>query len=232
MDFEYATLENMQFRLERNINPFTGLNFSDDEREIVTDMMRVIHAAVNNEAVEFDPVYVEIPVLELRIKVTEDIKISVFAKRISDTIATALYRKTEVFSPLSIQNKICKFLKYCDLIELRENKFNDNKKQYYATKKGEKCGLTNRITTTKAGKKWHTLYYSAYMQAYLLRMFPDIFVEAIKSEFNKTNDGKVFISQVEPLTLEEQNLIFKYRAMNKRSKQLFQDDADILLERQ
>lgn len=232
MDFSYATLENMLERLDRNINPFTGLKFSNDEKEIVTDMMLIIHAAVQNYAVEFYPVYVEMPILELSIKITERTNIGTFTQKISDSIAFALCKQTEVFSQLNIQNKLHRFLLNCDLIELRENKYNDNKRQYYATKKGEKCGLINQNAKTKNGKKWHTLLYSAYMQAYLLRIFPEIFVEEIKFEFNKTHNYESLISKVEPISLKEQDLIFKYRSMNKTSKELFEADADLLLERQ
>lgn len=231
MDFNYSSIEAVQERLDKHINPFTGFRFSDDEEEIVTAMMRTIHAAVHNYAVEFDPVYVEIPILELMIEIKEETTIGAFSKKISESITRALGKHTFEFSTISIQNKLHRFLINCDLIELRENKSN-NKKQYFATKKGEKSGLKNQIITTKSGKKWHTLIYNSYMQAYMLRIFPEIFVSAIKTEFNKFINSDSLILKIEPLTLKEQDLILKYRTMNKRNKQLLEEDIDILLERQ
>lgn len=227
MDFKYATIEEMQYRLDRHINPFTGLIFSNDEEDIVTDMMRIIHAAVHNDAVEFDPVFVEIPILELRIQIKEETTIGPFSLKISDAIARALEKRTFDFSQKNIQDKFHLFLTNCDLIEFREKE-----RHFYATPKGEKCGLTNRTTTTKKGEKWHSVVYNAYMQAYLLRLFPQIFIDAVKFEFNKTDNTDSLVLKVEPLTLNEQDLILKYRALNKQNKQLLEDAADIFLEKQ
>lgn len=230
MDFSYSTLEDMQFRLERNINPFTGLKFNDDEKKLVTDMMRIIHAAVNNYEVEFedDSVYVYIPILDLAIEVEEFTTIQPLSRKISESITSALNGKQVYeFSTKNIQNKLHRFLTNIDLIELRTNK-NLNINQYYATEKGESCGLKNLVKQTKNGL-YQKLRISAYMQAYLLRIFPEIFVSEIKSEFGKTSDIESLTQKVEPITIKEQDLIMKYRAMNNRNKQLLEEEADKLL---
>lgn len=227
MDFKYATIVDMQYRLDRHINPFTGLNFSDDEESIVTDMMRIIYAAVHNEAVEFDPVYVEIPILELRIQVKEETTIKPFSQKISDAIARVLEKRTFNFSQENIQDKFHWFLTNCDLIEFRVKE-----RHFYATKKGEKCGLINKTIITKSGEKWHSLVFNAYMQVYLLRLFPEIFIDAVKFEFKKTVETDLLVLKTEPLTLKEQDLILKYRAMNKQNKQLLEDAANDFLEKQ
>lgn len=227
MDFSHSTFNDMLFRLNRNINPFTGYKFSDNEAKQVTDMMTIIHAAVNNYEVNFNQCCATIPILDLDISITEETTIKPFTEQISNVILTALKRDSPYFSQKNIQRVFHNFLKSINLIELKIGA--DNKNHYYATQKGELCGLENETITKKNGNIVYKLLFSAYMQAYLVRVFPEIFIMEIKEEFYQThinvNDE---IKIAEPLTVDERNLVTKYQALNDENQKLLENYLETL----
>lgn len=208
--------------MDRNINPFSGLKFSDKERKQVTEMMFIIYAAVNDEEIVFAPEYVSIPTLDILIKVNKATTMQPFSKRIARAIEYAINKQSLYFTQERIQKSFNYFLLNNGFIKLVDNPTKDNQSSYFATEFGENCGLVNVITRNKQ----HRLVYSAYMQAYLLRKFPDIFLSAIKAEFNVTYE--TLENYIEPLTIEEQELIVSYRSLNESGKKYLSDTLDSL----
>lgn len=219
-DFSYSSIDEMIELLARNINPFSGLKFKAREKKQVTEMMSIIYAAVNDEELYFDPVTAFIPTLDIGIIIKKSTSIQPFAKKIAGAIAHALKKYSEYFSQDIIQFSFCRFLVENGLIELRDNPYIENQQSYFATTLGENCGLQNKTTKTKKTKR-HTLLYSAYMQVYLLRKFPDIFLPAIKAEFKKNHE--TLENYIEPLTVEEQELIVSYRCLDENGKKYLSD---------
>ena len=220
--FDEQTIDEFMELISRNKNPFTELAFSDREREFVTEMMKAIYAAVHyDKDILFDPIKYNISVLDISIEIKRDTSISQLSESIAKKIASHLTKNYKCFSQETIRSNFNKFLLKEGLIELRNHPYIEDAKSYFATKLVENCGLENR------GQKSHNLRYSAYMQAYLLRKFPEIFIDEIKSEFKK--DYVLLKNLVEPLTLEEQNIILDYRQLSTNRQKFVQDTIKTLL---
>lgn len=225
--FDEQTIDEFMELISRNKNPFTKIAFFDREREFVTEMMMSIYAAVHDDKdILFDPVVtINISVLDINIRIKRTASISQLSESISKAIAPRFSQNYERFSQDNIRTYYNKFLLKKGLIELRDNPY-ENGKSYFATELGKNCGLSNTTKTTKQGQKSHKLNYSAYMQAYLLRKFPEIFIFAIKSEFKKTYFP--IEDLIEPLTLEEQKIISDFRQLSPNCQKQVQNTIKAL----
>lgn len=220
--FDEKTIDEFMESIDRGINPFTDFAFSDRERVFVTEMMKAIYAAVHyDKDILFDPIKYNISVLDIDIEIKRDTSISQLSESIAEEIASHLTKNYKCFSQETIRSNFNKFLLKEGLIELRNHPYIEDAKSYFATKLGENCGLENR------GQKSHNLRYSAYMQAYLLRKFPEIFIEEIKSVFKK--DYVLLKNLVEPLTLEEQKIISDFRQLSPNCQKQVQNTIKAFL---
>lgn len=199
--------------LEDGINPLTGERYNPGDVEKIIKIIKVIHSAVRNYEIDFNPVYVFIPGVDARVKIVEQISIKPFSENISDAIELAIKPKTSELCAKNIQIAILRYLSNESLIEY-------NGYTYCATQKGESCGIINAKITSKNSKKHHKVIYSAYMQAYIIRMLPDILYFELFYKYKDKCSFNNLINIIEPLSIEEQQLITKFRALNESNKKL------------
>lgn len=224
-DFKISTIEKItELVVRRNINPFTGMPFVDKEREIVTDIVKIIYSAVNDTDILLEPVKVYFPIFDTYLEIYKTINMTNFATNVANAIFLSLKIESEYFSLTSIRLYYYKFLMRKNLIELRNNPYT-NKQSYYATELGENCGLKNVVKKNEE-TKYNMVTFSAYIQIYLLRLFPEIFNESLKIVLKHAY--ATIHNLVEPLNLEEQEIIAKYRNLNSENKKLLNKTIETL----
>ncbi len=199
--------------LKDGINPLTGERYNQGDFEKIYKIIKVIHSAVRNYEIDFNPVYVFIPGVDARVKIVEQISIKPFSENISDAIEVSIKQKTSELSAKNIQIAILRYLSNESLIQYSGN-------TYYATQKGESCGIINAKITGTNNKKQHKVIYSAYMQTYIIRMLPDILYFELFYQYKDKCSFDNLINITEPLSIEEQQLITKFRFLNESNKKL------------
>ncbi|MDE7439986.1 MAG: hypothetical protein K2N23_05730 [Clostridia bacterium] len=216
-DFDFLNLsrEEISHYLRSGYNPLLRCRFKGDSTEEIIKMISIIHAAINDY--ELDPIghFVYIIGTDSRVHIEEWTTISKLAEGISYAFYEATGVHSEQLSEQKIQTAIHKYLLKNKYLELRDNPYDSQRKSYYATDKGEDCGIRN-----SQGKGRHKVYYSCYMQACIIRKLPEILSDAAFFEFENSHDMVALQNSIEPLTLEEQGLISEYRALNTANKKL------------
>lgn len=223
-DFSINSIEKISELVERNINPFTGMYFVDKEREIVTDIVKIIYSAVNDTDILLEPVKVYFSIFDTYLEIYKTINMTNFATNVANAIFMSLKIESEYFSLKSIKLYYYNFLMRKNLIELRNNPYT-NKQSYYATELGENCGLKNVVKKNEK-TKYNMITFSAYIQIYLLRLFPEIFNESIKIVLKHAY--ATMNNLIEPLNFEEQEIITKYRNLNYEDKKLINKTIEML----
>lgn len=213
--------------VERGINPFTKCLLYDNERDIVTKLAETVYAAYNDTAIIFNPLSVTMPFLGIDVKIcTKSLSIKELSKNIAKAIDNLFEKKLTDCSEGDIQKTLNKFLADKGLLRLKFDIYKDDL-AYFATELGEHCGIKNSYKKTRQ-KTYHCVIYSTYMQAYLVRIFPDIYVDKLKFQADK--NYKSFLNIIEPLNLDEQKLIQDYRELSVPGKQLVKTTVKTLMD--
>ena len=227
--FDFAFLnwsqEELSYSLRSGINPLLGCRFKGDSSESIIKMISIIHAAVNDYELDIVGHFVFIPGTDSRVKIEEWTTISKLAYRISHAFYESTGVHSEKLSEEKIQTAILQYLLKNEYLELRDSEY-DSHKSYYATDNGEDCGIHN--TQGKGGHHRHKVIYSCYMQACIIRKLPEILSYATILQFENSHDMNALRNSIEPLSLEEQEIISEYRALNFANKKLIRRTFEAL----
>jgi len=229
-DFENLSKEELSFMLRSGVNPLTGSRFQSENSEPVIQMIQILHAAINDYEIDIEGHYVFIPGIDSTVEIEEWTPISKLAYKIYYAFYEATQIETYQLSKQNIQNAIIQYLFKNEYLELRESPYSTRDKSYFATDKGEDCGIHN--SHGKNNKHKHIVYYSCYMQACIVRKLPEILSYAAILKFNNSHDIVALCNSIEPLSLEEQELISKYRTLNYRNKNLILTTLNTLTSQQ
>ncbi len=225
-EFEKLSKEELAFILRSGKNPITGSRIQGKESEPIIQMIELLHAAIYDYDIDIEGHFVYIPGLDTKVDIEESINISGLAKKIYYAFKEITKTSCEKLSKQNIQNAILQFLLKNEYLELRYSPYSSRNKSYYATDKGEDCGIFN--TNGKNGKAKHIVSYSCYMQACIVRKLPEILSYAAILQFESSHDMVALCNSVEPLSIDEQELICGFRTLNYANQNLVKQTVETL----